>query len=88
MTEILLVGLASGIMSLAISESGLFAPVRRRLDGMLYLLVSCALCLGAWLCAGLWLWQGLPPGISAPVAWGASWAISTATAWGLGGLHG
>ena len=86
--QIVAVGLASGVLSLAVSEGGLFDPLRERLRGKLYLLASCALCLGAWFCAALWLWQGVPQGMAAPVAWGASWAVSTATAWGLEELHG
>ena len=88
MLPIVAVGLASGVMALAVSESGLFAPVRAALRGLPGELARCSLCLGAWLCAALWLAQGIPEGMSALVAWGASWAVSTATAWGLGRLHG
>lgn len=86
--QVVAVGLASGIASLAVSEGGIFDPIRRRLRGKLYLLASCAMCLGFWFCGALWAVQGAPPGLVLPVAWGASWAISTATAWGLQELHG
>ena len=81
--QTLAVGLASGVVSLAVARGGLFEPLRARLRGRLAMLAACPLCLGAWVCAGLWLVQGLPPGLTAPVAWGAAWAISTATAFGL-----
>jgi len=70
-------------MALAVARGGLFDALRARLRGRLAELAECPLCLGAWLCAGLWAVQGLPEGLAAPVAWGASWAVSTATAWGL-----
>lgn len=88
MIAVLLVGLASGIASLAVAESGLFAPLRDRLAGWPGQLVRCALCLGFWLCGALWAFQPLPEGIAILTAWGASWAISTATAWVLEDLHG
>lgn len=81
------VGLASGVLALALTRGSLFEPLRRRLTGWASELAHCPLCLGAWLCAGIWLCQGLPEGLAAPVAWGASWAISTATAWGLERMH-
>lgn len=82
------VGLASGVMALAIAQAEAFAPLRARLTGRLAYLSTCPLCLGAWLSAGLLLIQGPPPGLAWPVAWGASWAVSTATAWGLDRLAG
>lgn len=82
------VGLASGVLALAIAQAEVFAPLRARLTGRLAYLSTCPLCLGAWLCAGLTVWQGPPPGLVWPVAWGASWAVSTATAWGLDRLAG
>jgi hypothetical protein len=45
--------------------------------GWLGYLLSCPWCLGAWLCAGLWAVQGVPGGLSWPVAWGAAWWVST-----------
>lgn len=94
---ILLVGVASGAIALGVARAhpldGLHAwlwPGREQgtpqppgARGWAAYLLSCPLCLGAWLCAALWLCQGLPDGLAAPVAWGASWAVSTATAWGL-----
>lgn len=80
---ILWVGLASGVICLALAEGGIFDPWRSRLRGKWANLASCPLCLGAWVCAALWVYQGLPPGVSAPVAWGASWAVSTAVSFGL-----
>lgn len=88
MTAVLLVGLASGVACLAVTTSELFYPLRARLSGRLGQLVRCSLCLGAWACAVLWAVQPLPEGIALPVAWGASWAVSTATAWLLEDLHG
>lgn len=88
MLPVVAVGLASGVIALAISRGGLFRPLRSHLRGPLAELAECPLCLGAWLCAALWGVQGLPPELSAPVAWGASWAVSTAVAWGLEELHG
>lgn len=85
---VLLVGLASGVACLAVTSSGLFEPVRNRLTGRLGMLVRCSLCLGFWACGALWAIQPLPPGLTLPVAWGASWAVSTATAWLLEDLHG
>ena len=83
LTPVLLVGLASGVMALALAQGGLFEPLRARLTGWAGELAGCPLCLGAWLCAALWAVQGIPEGIAAPVAWGAAWAVSTATAYGL-----
>lgn len=88
MLPVVSVGLASGVMALAVARGDLFKPFRDRLRGRFWMLANCPLCLGAWLCAALWLAQGLPEGLSAPVAWGASWAVSTATAFGLEELHG
>ena len=88
MIAVLLVGLASGVACLAVSASGLFEPLRNRLTGRLGMLVRCPLCLGFWACGALWAVQPLPEGIVLPVAWGASWAVSTATAWLLEELHG
>lgn len=82
---ILWVGLASGVAALAISDGGLFRPLRNRLD---WELLRCPLCLGFWACGALWAAQGLPDHLSAPVAWGAAWAVSAATSYGLRRLAG
>lgn len=88
MTIVLLVGLASGVAALAVSAGSLFEPLRARLTGWPAKLAECPLCLGFWLCAALWFVQGLPDGISSPVALGASWAVSAATSYGLERLAG
>lgn len=86
-TLTLLVGLASGVICLAVTRGGLFEPFRARLSGKLATLFSCPLCLGAYVVAGLWAFQGLPDGLSAPVAWGAAWAVSTGVAFTLEHLY-
>jgi len=78
--EILLVGLAAGVLALAIARGSVFEPLRARLTGWPGELVRCPLCLSAWLCGALWLTQGVPDGVSPDVAWGASWAVATAYA--------
>jgi hypothetical protein len=84
MTSVLLVGLAAGVAAAAIAaDEGLFQPLHARLKGRAGYLMACPVCLSFWLCAALWLAQGIPDGLAAPVAWGASWAVSTATAYGL-----
>jgi hypothetical protein len=102
LTPVLDVGLASGVAALAVSDSDLFRPLRDRLwpsrdegapsppglRGWLAGLLHCPLCLGFWACAALWLAQGLPDHLSAPVAWGAAWAVSAATSYGLRRLAG
>ena len=88
LTPVLLVGLAAGVAALAVAEGGLFEPLRARLTGWAGELVSCPLCLGFYLCAALWLAQGIPDNLAAPVALGAAWAVSTATAYGLRRLAG
>ena len=74
------VGLASGVVALALSRGSIFAPLRARLTGWPEKLVTCPLCLGAWLCAAGTALQGAPTGLTWPIAWGASWAVSTALA--------
>ena len=89
MIAVLLVGLASGVACLAVTSGGVFDWLRERVaEGKLGQLVRCSLCLGFWACGALWAVQPLPDGLTLPVAWGASWAVSTATAWLLEDLHG
>jgi hypothetical protein len=83
MTTVLLVGLASGVAALAVSSGSIFAPLRARLTGWPEKLATCPLCLSFWLCAALWFVQGLPDGLSSPVALGSAWAVSAATSYGL-----
>lgn len=77
LTPVLLVGLASGVVSLAIARGAVFAGLRARLTGLPGELIRCPLCLGAWLCAALTALQGAPAGLSPVVAWGSAWAVST-----------
>ncbi len=72
---ILWVGLASGVLSLAVARGTIFEPLRARLGGKSGELVRCYFCLGAWISAGLTAWQGAPEGILWPVAWAASWGV-------------
>ena len=83
MTTVLLVGLASGVLSLALARGSLFDPIRRRLPGLAGELFGCYLCLGAYLSAVLWIVQPVPAGVSEWVAWAASWAVGVAWAAGV-----
>ncbi len=90
---VLLVGLASGVLALAISRARIFrwlrelvwpghdaeppAPRPPGVRGWAGYLLTCWLCLGAWLCAALWAVEGLPGKPSGLVLWAASWAVST-----------
>lgn len=67
------VGLASGVLALAISRGTIFAPLRARLTGWRAELASCYLCLGFWLSAVLTALEGT----GGPIQWLAAWGIST-----------
>lgn len=72
MTSVLLVGLASGIVSLALARGRIFDPLRSRLTGWRAELASCYLCLGFWV-SGLLTPLGPSAGL---LEWLASWAVS------------
>jgi hypothetical protein len=80
MLTVLLVGLASGIIALALSRGTVFAPVRARLTGWRAELASCPLCLGFWLSGLLTAAEGT----GGPLEWLAAWAISTGYAVAVG----
>ena len=95
-SPVLLVGLASGVVALAISRTRAFRPLRDIVwpghedepptplppgaRGWAAYLVTCYVCLGAWLAAGLTALQGVPGGLHPVVSWGASWAVGAAFA--------
>lgn len=78
MTEVLLVGLATGAFTLLLSRGRPFGWLRARLSGLAAELFDCPFCLAAWVSLFLTLWEA--PMI---VTWGAAWAVGTAVALGL-----
>lgn len=90
------VGLASGILALAISRTRVFRPLRDLvwpghedewptpqppgLRGWVAYLLTCHTCLSAWAAAALTALQGVPAGLHPVAAWGASWAVGAALA--------
>lgn len=90
------VGLASGVLALAISRTRAFRPLRDIVwpghedeppaplppgaRGWAAYLLTCYVCLGAWLSLGLTVLQGAPDELRPVVAWGASWAVAAAFA--------
>lgn len=70
------VGLASGVLALALSRGSIFAPLRALARGWVAEFLTCWLCLGAWAAAGLTALQG-PGELAWPVAWGAAWGVSS-----------
>lgn len=84
------IGLASGVLALAISRTRAFrwlrelvwpghedeppTPLSPGARGWAAYLVTCHVCLSAWLAAGLTVLQG-PAGLHPVVAWGAAWGI-------------
>lgn len=90
------VGLASGVLALAISRTRAFRPLRDMVwpghedeppsplppgaRGWVAYFVTCGVCLSAWLAAALTALQGVPAGLHPVVAWGASWAVGAALA--------
>lgn len=87
------VGLASGVVALAISRTRAFRPLREfvwpghedeppaplppGVRGWAAYLVTCYVCLGAWLAAGLTALQGVDEGMVPLVAWLAAWGVSS-----------
>ena len=67
------VGLASGVVSLAISRGSIFDPLRTRLTGWRAELASCWLCVGFYVSALLTALEGAGGWLE----WLASWAVST-----------
>jgi hypothetical protein len=70
---VLLVGLASGVVSLSVASALVFAPLRARLTGWRTELASCPLCLGFYMTALLTALEGT----GGPLEWLAAWALST-----------
>lgn len=66
------VGLAAGVLALALSRGSVFAPLRARLTGWPGELASCWLCQSAWWAAGLTALEGAG-GLHPVVAWAAAW---------------
>lgn len=96
------VGLASGILALAISRTRAFrwlrelvwpghedeppAPLPPGARGWAAYFVTCQVCLGAWLSLALAALQGAPAGLHPVVAWGAAWATGALLAAAVGRL--
>lgn len=82
------VGLASGIVALAISRGEVFGSLRARFTGWRAYLAQCPLCLGFWVSLALTAIQGAPEGLQFCVAWFASWGIGTLLAFAVDRLAG
>lgn len=96
------VGLASGILALAISRTRAFrwlrelvwpghedeppTPLPAGARGWAAYFVTCHVCLGAWLSLALTALQGAPAGLHPVVAWWAAWAIGALLAAAVGRL--
>lgn len=88
MNSVLLVGLASGIVALAISRGQVFGSLRAGLTGWRAYLSQCPLCLGFWVSLALTAVQGAPQGIEFCVAWFASWGVGTLLAFSVDRMAG
>jgi hypothetical protein len=73
LSDVLLVGLASGVVSLTLARGRIFDPLRTHLTGWRAELGSCYLCLGAWVSGALTILSGSGGWLE----WLASWAVST-----------
>ena len=71
--ETVTVGLASGIVALAIARGRVFDPLRARLTGWRAELAGCYLCLGFWTAGVLTILSGS----GGPLEWLASWGVGT-----------
>ena len=96
------VGLASGVLALAISRTRAFRPLRDIVwpghedepptplpagaRGCAAYFVTCHVCLGAWLSLALTALQGASAGLRPVVAWGAAWATGALLAAAVGRL--
>lgn len=82
------VGLASGIVALAISRGQVFGSLRARLTGWRAYLAECPLCLSFWVSLVFTAVQGAPAGLEFCISWWASWGIGALLAFAVDRLAG